>query len=124
MAAVESGAGAVRDLRWNAERAGLANVRAEQQAAEKFLASLDRPPDFVLLDPPRAGLGPKMVAQLIRLRPRAVTIVACDPVTLGRDLAGLIGGGYRIEGLTAGGSVPADISFGDDRAVSGLGPVR
>lgn len=100
VAAVESGAGAVRDLRWNAERAGLANVRTEQQAAEKFLASLDRAPDFVLLDPPRAGLGPQVVAQLIRLRPRAVTIVACDPVTLGRDLAGLLGGGFHIEGLT------------------------
>jgi 23S rRNA (uracil1939-C5)-methyltransferase len=100
VAAVESGAGAIRDLRSNAERAGLSNVRAEQQAAEKFLAALDRPSDFVLLDPPRAGLGPEMVAQLVRLRPHAVTIVACDPVTLGRDLAGLIAGGFRIEGLT------------------------
>jgi 23S rRNA (uracil1939-C5)-methyltransferase len=100
VAAVESGAGAVRDLRWNTERAGLGNVRAEQQATEKFLASLDRAPDFVLLDPPRAGLGRQVVSQLIRLRPRAVTIVACDPVTLGRDLAGLTGGGFRIEGLT------------------------
>jgi 23S rRNA (uracil1939-C5)-methyltransferase len=100
VAAVESGAGAVRDLRWNAERAGLTNVRAEQQPAEKFLATLGLVPDFVLLDPPRAGLGPKMVAQLIRLRPRKVMIVACDPVTLARDAAGLIGGGFRIEGLT------------------------
>jgi 23S rRNA (uracil1939-C5)-methyltransferase len=100
VAAVESGAGAVRDLRWNAERVGLTNVRAEQQPAEKFLAPLGRAPDFVLLDPPRTGLGPEMVAQLIRLRPRRVTIVACDPVTLARDLAGLTGGGFRIEGLT------------------------
>ncbi|MGA7240022.1 MAG: class I SAM-dependent RNA methyltransferase [Bryobacteraceae bacterium] len=100
VAAIESGAGAVRDLRWNVERAGLTNVRAEQQAAEKFLASLDRASDFMLLDPPRAGLGPKMVAQLLRLRPAKLTIVACDPVTLGRDLAGLIEAGYRIEGLT------------------------
>jgi 23S rRNA (uracil1939-C5)-methyltransferase len=98
--AVESGAGAVHDLRWNAERAGLANVRAEQQMTERFLASLDRPPDFMLLDPPRAGLGPEMVAQLSRLRPPALTIVACDPVTLARDLAGLTSAGFRIERLT------------------------
>jgi 23S rRNA (uracil1939-C5)-methyltransferase len=100
VAAVESGAGAVRDLRWSAERAGLANIRSEQQTSEKFLAPLERAPDFILLDPPRAGLGPEMVAQLIRLRPRKVTIVACDPVTLARDVAGLTGGGFRIEGLT------------------------
>jgi 23S rRNA (uracil1939-C5)-methyltransferase len=97
--AVESGAGAVRDLRWNAERAGAMNVRAEQQMAEKYLESLDVAPDFVLLDPPRAGLGPEMVTQLNRLRPRAVVIVACDPVTLARDLAGLTGAGYRLERL-------------------------
>jgi 23S rRNA (uracil1939-C5)-methyltransferase len=100
VAAVESGAGAVRDLRWNAERAALTNIRAVQQPAEKFLAPIGQAPDFVLLDPPRAGLGPEMVAQLIRLRPRTVTIVACDPVTLARDLAGLTGGGFRIESLT------------------------
>jgi 23S rRNA (uracil1939-C5)-methyltransferase len=98
--AVESGAGAVYDLRWNAERAGAVNLRAEQQTAEKYLESLDVAPDFVLLDPPRAGLGPGMVTQLNRLRPRALVIVACDPVTLARDLAGLTGAGYRLERLT------------------------
>lgn len=98
--AVESGVGAVRDLRWNADRAGAANLRAEQQAAEKFLESQERAPDFVLLDPPRAGLGPEIVTQLSRLKPRAVAIVACDPVTLARDLAGLTGAGYRLERLT------------------------
>ncbi len=98
--AVESGAGAAYDLRWNAERAGLKNIRAEQQTAEQYLESLDAAPDFVLLDPPRAGLGPRMVMQLNRLRPRQVSIVACDPVTLARDLAGLTAAGYRLDGVT------------------------
>ncbi len=98
--AVESGSGAIRDLRWNAERAGLANIRAEQQSAEKFLALVNAAPDFMLLDPPRAGLGPEIVSQLIRLAPKRTTIVACDPVTLARDLAGLTAAGFRLEGLT------------------------
>ena len=59
--AVESGAGAVRDLQFNAERAGLANVRAQPKTAEEYLAALERAPDFVLLDPPRAGLGKAVV---------------------------------------------------------------
>ena len=54
--AVESGAGAVRDLQFNAERAGLTNLRAEQRMVEEFLQGQEAP-DFVLLDPPRAGLG-------------------------------------------------------------------
>jgi 23S rRNA (uracil1939-C5)-methyltransferase len=98
--AVESGAGAVRDLRWNADRAELANIAAMQQSAEKFLAALGAAPDFLLLDPPRAGLGAQMTAQLARLRPRAMTIVACDPVTLARDLAALTAAGYGIDRLT------------------------
>jgi 23S rRNA (uracil1939-C5)-methyltransferase len=98
--AVEAGSGAVRDLRWNADRQGLANITAEQQSAEKFLRSLERAPDLILLDPPRAGLGPQVVAELLRLRPGMVTIVACDPVTLGRDLGALTAGVYRIERLT------------------------
>lgn len=98
--AVESGAGAVRDLRFNAERAQLSNIVAEQRSAEKFLQTVDRPPAFVLLDPPRAGLGPEITAQLIRLRPAALAIVACDPVTLARDLAALTAGGFRLDRVT------------------------
>ena len=98
--AIEAGSGAVRDLRWNAERAGLANVHAEQQAAERFLRSLDQAPDFILLDPPRAGLGTDVTAELLRLRPPTITIVACDPVTLARDLRALVAADYRIDRLT------------------------
>ena len=95
--AVESGAGAVRDLQFNAERAGLANVTAKQQTAEEHLAQLERAPDLLLLDPPRAGLGKAVVKRLTDLKARQIVIVACDPATLARDLAGLLAGGYRIE---------------------------
>jgi 23S rRNA (uracil1939-C5)-methyltransferase len=98
--AVESGSGAVRDLEFNAERAGLANLRAERQTAEEYLQRLERAPDFVLLDPPRAGLGKAVVRRLAELRPRQVTIVSCDPATLARDLAGLTAAGYRVEQMT------------------------
>jgi 23S rRNA (uracil1939-C5)-methyltransferase len=98
--AVESGAGAVRDLQFNAERAGLGNLRAISQTAEEHLAQLEKAPDFVVLDPPRTGLGKAVVAKLIELRPRQITIVACDPATLARDLAGLVSAGYRVEGMT------------------------
>jgi 23S rRNA (uracil1939-C5)-methyltransferase len=94
--AVESGGGAVRDLRFNAERASCANLTAEHATAEAFLDKLVSPPDFVLMDPPRAGLGKAMVARLCELKPPVIGIVACDPATLARDLAGFVAGGYRI----------------------------
>ena len=97
--AVESSLAAVRDLRFNAERAGVA-LDANQSSVESYLASLTAAPDFVLADPPRAGLGKTVVAQLARLAPARITIVACDPATLARDLAGLLAGGHRLEGVT------------------------
>ena len=98
--AVESGAGAVRDLQFNAERNGLANLRALPKTAEEYLLALETAPDLVVLDPPRTGLGKTVVKRLGELRPRQVTIVACDPATLARDLAGLVSAGYRVEKMT------------------------
>ncbi|HEY1240384.1 MAG TPA: class I SAM-dependent RNA methyltransferase [Bryobacteraceae bacterium] len=98
--AVESGTAAIRDLQFNLERAGRANVTAEKETAEEHLQSLAQAPEFVLLDPPRAGLGKMVVQRLCELRPPLVTIVSCDPATLARDLAVLVSGGYAIDKMT------------------------
>ena len=94
--AVEAGSAAAHDLRFNAERAGGA-VETVYGRVEDELSKVEQPPDFVLADPPRAGLGPSVVAQINRLAPLALTIVSCDPATLARDLAGLPG--YKIQSL-------------------------
>ncbi|MFN7996593.1 MAG: class I SAM-dependent RNA methyltransferase [Bryobacteraceae bacterium] len=96
--AVESGSRAVDDLRFNAERAGV-KVRAERAEAEKALEALELAPDFILMDPPRAGIGKRMVERLGKLRAPKVSIVSCDPATLARDLAGLILAGYAIRNM-------------------------
>jgi 23S rRNA (uracil1939-C5)-methyltransferase len=98
--AVESGSAAARDLEFNAARAGVTNVQVEQRAVEAYLEALDHAPDFVLADPPRAGLGKAAVQRLAALRPPRLTLVACDPATMARDVASLIAVGYRIEKLT------------------------
>jgi len=94
--AVESGTSAVKDLEFNARNAGV-TVAIQQAAVEEFLSGYTEPPDFILADPPRAGLGKQAVRHLLRLRAPRLTIVACDPATLARDLSALIEGGYRIE---------------------------
>lgn len=99
VSAVESGSGALRDLRFNAERAGVA-VDAHQSTVDAFLADLTAAPDFILADPPRSGLGKTAVRELVRLQPASITIVACDPATLARDLAALLAGGYKLQKLT------------------------
>jgi 23S rRNA (uracil1939-C5)-methyltransferase len=95
--AVESGVTAARDLEVNAARAEV-RLQTERARVEDFLRSFAETPDFVLADPPRAGLDKPVVAQLERLAPPRITIVSCDPATLARDLAALAS--YRIERLT------------------------
>jgi 23S rRNA (uracil1939-C5)-methyltransferase len=98
--AVESGR-ASDDLQRNTRRAGV-EVETIRQNSEAFLieaGDLEHPaPDFVLADPPRAGLGATAVTRLLELAPKKIVIVACDPATLARDLAGLKSG-YEIERL-------------------------
>lgn len=91
--AIESSRGAFRDLEHNLE----GRASAENTTAEDCLARLDVAPDFVIADPPRAGLGKQVARELVRLRAPQLAIVSCDPATLARDLAKLLAGGYRIE---------------------------
>ena len=51
----------------------------------------------VILDPPRAGAGKTVVDQLEFLEPKKILYVACDPVSLARDLKAFLGSGYRLE---------------------------
>lgn len=94
--AVESARSAARDLVFNAARAGL-ELTVRQDSAARYLAGLAEAPDLVLADPPRAGLGPEVVRQLVRLKPPRLVVVSCDPATLARDIQALLGGGYEIE---------------------------
>jgi 23S rRNA (uracil1939-C5)-methyltransferase len=98
--AVERGGPAFRDLEWNAARNETANLQPRRAAAEDFLRDVEEPPDFVVADPPRAGLGKETTNQLLRLKPPRLTIVSCDAATLARDLRALLAGAYGLKRLT------------------------
>jgi tRNA/tmRNA/rRNA uracil-C5-methylase (TrmA/RlmC/RlmD family) len=55
----------------------------------------------IVLDPPRAGAGAKVVGQLLAIQPKHIVYVACDPIALARDLKPLIEGGYELKTLRA-----------------------
>jgi 23S rRNA (uracil1939-C5)-methyltransferase len=97
VAAVEAGVTAARDLEVNAQNAGLV-IQHLQGRVEDHLARMIATPDFIVADPPRAGLGKTVVSHLARLKPPHLTIVSCDPATLARDVAALTD--YKIDKLT------------------------
>jgi len=93
--AVESHPAAYEDLRFNVASAEA--VRASRRPALEFVRQWKYgPPDLIVADPPRTGLGREMVAALLEAAPRRLHLVSCDPSTLGRDLRGLLAAGYAI----------------------------
>ncbi|MCY2958553.1 MAG: class I SAM-dependent RNA methyltransferase [Planctomycetota bacterium] len=98
--AVEEDKAAAARLGVNARRAGRTGVQAHASEVSRWLGLARRlGPDFVLLDPPRAGAGPGVVDALVASGAAEIRYVSCDPATLARDLRGFLPRGYRLEGL-------------------------
>lgn len=53
-------------------------------------------PDVVIIDPPRAGMHPKVVQRLLELAASRIIYVSCNPTTFARDVKDLCAGGYRL----------------------------
>jgi 23S rRNA (uracil1939-C5)-methyltransferase len=98
--AVESSPSAVRDLRENLRNTKHRIVAADTAAFLRQDLQRRRPtPDFIVVDPPRAGLLREVTDVLAKIRPRKITYVSCDPSTLSRDLAALVESGYRLRNM-------------------------
>lgn len=66
------------------------------QAATR-LAAEGLHPDVVMLDPPRKGCDEATLSAVVRMAPRRVVYVSCNPATAARDAAWLENNGYHAE---------------------------
>lgn len=92
---VEGSAGTSRDARRNLH--GQEHVVIEQGRVDSVLGRRREPLELVLLDPPRAGAGRKVIRQIVEARPRAVGYVSCDPASFARDLGYFLGAGWSLD---------------------------
>ncbi len=84
---IETSAPAVESARLSASEAGLADVAFE--VGDATAVGGEDPPDAVIVNPPRRGLGPELCATLEASRVGTVVYSSCNAVSLARDLAAM-----------------------------------
>jgi len=98
--AIEADRQAAEDAEMNLRGCGLPNARFIRGDVRAALEAWPvTPPEQVVLDPPRTGLGPGVVARVARRRPVGIVYVSCDPPTLGRDLQLFDREGYTLDAV-------------------------
>ena len=88
---------AVEAARENAARNGLSNCEFIAGDVLKVVGGLEDKPDLIVLDPPRDGVHPKALSQIIDFGVNRMVYVSCKPTSLQRDLITLQERGYRVE---------------------------
>ena len=63
--------------------------------------------DLVVIDPPRLGIPKAVLPSILRLKPREIIFVSCDPPTFSRDAAALVEAGYILSEVNAVDLFPA-----------------
>lgn len=97
--AVESAETSTRALSANLAGSGEEAIAASTLDFLRQNANQSRP-DFIVVDPPRTGLGDEINRLLAATGAPRIAYVSCDPATLARDLRALTATGYTLEQVT------------------------
>ncbi len=54
--------------------------------ASKEIKKVQDKIDYIIVDPPRSGLTKEGIGHILKLNPKKVVYISCDPITLARDL--------------------------------------
>ena len=91
---------AVEDARVNAKLNVINNATffagdMKKVLTEEFIA-IHGKPDVIITDPPRAGMEEDVVVQILKVLPKTIVYVSCNPATQARDLA-LLDVSYEVD---------------------------
>ncbi len=87
---VEIVAGAVEAAAVNARVNAIDQYTAECLPAEEIDAETIAACDVLVLDPPRAGLHPKLLSAINEAKPKRIIYLSCNPETQARDYSALV----------------------------------
>jgi len=94
---------AVEAAKENAKLNGINNcefiVGDVEGVLDKLMFNKGIVPDAVFVDPPRRGLDVHTIENLLKVRPKKIIYISCNPATLARDLA-IFEGNYDITKIT------------------------
>ena len=100
---VELNKDAIKDAITNAKRNEVKNIRFVNDDAGKYMVSMaekKETADVVIMDPPRSGSDEAFLSSVVKLSPKKVVYVSCNPETLARDLQYLTRKGYQVTEAT------------------------
>ncbi|GAA3201284.1 23S rRNA (uracil(1939)-C(5))-methyltransferase RlmD [Lentilactobacillus kefiri] len=90
---------AVEDAKKNAKLNDLTNVHFVAAKAEDQMAKWQEDglkPDVISVDPPRKGLDASLIDSVVKMQPKRVVYVSCNPATLVRDVKLFSDQGYEV----------------------------
>lgn len=96
---------AIDDARKNAKMNGFDNVEFFVGKAEEVLAEQYEKygvyADVIVVDPPRKGCDEVAISTMVKMQPKKIVYVSCDPATLARDVKMLVAAGYEVKKVCA-----------------------
>ena len=89
----------IEDAKKNAARHGIQHAQYVTGKAEVILpkwANEGWTPDVVIIDPPRTGLDQQLLETLLKVKPKRIVYVSCNPSTLAKDIS-VLSPLYKVE---------------------------
>jgi len=100
---IEVGKSAVRDAKINCELNSISNLKLFTGKAEEWLYKWRRSGEevhLIIVDPPRSGCSSKVLKGIMKIEPKKIIYISCNPATLSRDLKYLTkDGDYKLKNV-------------------------
>ncbi|WP_102273082.1 23S rRNA (uracil(1939)-C(5))-methyltransferase RlmD [Cytobacillus massiliigabonensis] len=89
----------IEDAKKNAARHGINHAKYVTGKAEVLLPKWVKEgwkPDVIIVDPPRTGLDEQLLKTILRVKPKKVVYVSCNPSTLAKDI-NVLNSSYKVK---------------------------